>query len=176
MRPLLAVVVVLARISCSAPQPQNQAPTPAVLTQRCTNEKHGFSVSFPAAWHTNSGEVLPTCTVFDPAPIQLPRDSEIPFDIAITIITVVQPFDPNPLSSRFERVLSVERLNVAGRDAVRLETEATGEGLADRGMRSLRYVVDLGDERVLIASTYDTGATYSGEKTILIRMMETISF
>jgi hypothetical protein len=53
---------------------------------------------------------------------------------------------------------SVQRITVAGRQAMRVESEATGEGLADRGMRSLRYVIDLGGGRSLIASTHDAAS------------------
>ena len=64
---------------------------------------------------------------------------------------------------------------VDGRQALRIEAEASGEGLAPRGMRSLRYVIDLGGGRSLIATTHDTGAgRYETEKRILGAMVESL--
>ena len=81
--------------------------------------------------------------------------------------------DLTPGSS--ERVLSTERLTVDGRPALRVEAEASGEGLAPRGMRSLRYVIDLGGGKSLIASTHDTDAgKYESEKRILGVMVESL--
>lgn len=180
-RRLLSVVLLAVVGACSQPVPAPQQPAPEreqpaiALTQRCRNTQDGFSVSYPAGWKTNDGSVLPACSVFDPAPIELPRESEIPFELAIVIGAEDAPFEPQVRSSQFERVLSSERLKIAGKDAVRVEAEATGEGLADRGMRSLRYVLDLGNGRTLVATTSDTGS-YAEEKEILARMVETLSF
>jgi hypothetical protein len=155
----------------AVPQPAAQ---PLALSQRCTNDPQGFTVSYPAGWHTNSGEVIPACSAFDPEPVQVPAQSEMPFDIAIVIGMQHVPFVRVGGDPQFERVLSSERLTVAGRQALRAEVEATGEGLADRGMRTLRYTIDLGGGRSLIASTNRTDASYERDKEILARMLETI--
>jgi hypothetical protein len=171
--------------SCSAPTsdvpepPAAQQPAPAAaaepaLSQQCTNERHGFTVSYPAGWHTNDGTVIPACTAFDPQPVQVPPQSEIPFDIAVLVDVQQAAFDRTP-DPQFERVLSSERLTIGGRPALRVEVEATGEGLADRGMRTLRYSIDLRDGRTLVASTNRTGEEYEREKEILRRMVEAIS-
>lgn len=147
----------------------------ARLTQRCTNPQTGISISYPAGWLTNDGDVMPPCSAFDPRAVDLPRESEIPFDIAVTLGVEENPFDPDVASNEWERVVSVEPATVAGRRAIRVETEATGQGLADRGMRSLRYVVDIGDRRTLVASTHDAGREYETNKNVLARMVQTIS-
>ena len=170
--------------SCSAPntpepppvaeKPKPPAAAPELaLSQQCTNERHGYTVSYPAGWHTNGGEVIPACSAFDPEPVQVPPQSEMPFDIAIVIDVQQVEFDRAP-DPQFERVLSSERLTIGGRAALRAEVEATGEGLADRGMRTLRYAIDLGNGRTLVASTNGTGEEYEAEKEILRRMVETI--
>ena len=178
---LLIVLIVLT--SCSAPTgdtpPAAQKPKPPAasepaLSQRCTNERHGFTVSYPAGWHTNGGEVIPACSVFDPEPVEVPPQSEMPFDIAVVIGVQDVAFDRTASDPQFERVLSSERLTIGGRPALRSEVEATGEGLADRGMRTLRYAIDLGNGRSLVASTNRTGEQYEAEKEILRRMVETI--
>ena len=194
--PLLEILLALLLVACSPPAeptrqpevttapapvtgsqpPQESEPTPVALSQRCTNTQGGFSVSYPAGWSTNDASVLPVCSAFDPAPFTVPAASEMPFEIAVVIGAQDVPFDPAVTSNQFEKVLSLERLQIAGRDAIRVEVEATGEGLADRGMRSLRYVLDLGNGRSLVAATNDSGASYAQETEILSRMVETLSF
>lgn len=184
-RNAIAVVRILAlatMAACTDPTQDVQEPTVTQqaaqrdqLSQRCTNSQDGFSVSYPAGWHTNSGEVIAECSAFDRQPIDVPRGSEMPFDIAVVIDAGEVPFETTAGPSRWERILSTERMTVAGRQAVRAEVEATGEGLADRGMRSLRYVVDLGGGRSIIATTHDTDPSYERDKEILARMMQTLS-
>lgn len=182
MQRVFALFTLTMTVACSQPAPVSQPapsaqPAEAVaLTQRCTNTQYGFSVSYPAGWHTNDGSVLPACSAFDPEPIQMPRESEVPFEISVLISAQDVPFEPTVKSSQWERVLTSEPLRIGGRNAVRAEVEATGEGLADRGMRSLRYVIDLGSGRTLIATTNATGDTYAEEKDILARMVESLSF
>jgi hypothetical protein len=177
-----AIIAIALLAACSAPPADVPKPPPAArkpvetlaLSQRCTNERDGFTVSYPAGWHTNGGEVIPACSVFDPEPVQVPPQSELPFDLAIVFGVQEVAFDRTP-DPQFERVLSSERLTVGGRPALRAELEATGEGLADRGMRTLRYAIDLGGGRSLLASTNNTDASYARDQEILARMVETIS-
>lgn len=132
-------------------------------------------MSYPQSWRTNDGKVIPACSLFDPSPIVVPEQSELPFEIAVVIGIDDTPFDRNPKSSQWEKVLSVETLKVAGKDALRMEVEATGEGLAERGMRTLRYVVDLGNGRTLSAATHNANSSYEEHKAVLARMMTTIA-
>lgn len=141
------------------------------LSQRCTHPRDGFSVSYPAGWITNSGEVLPACTAFNPEPFEIPPASEMPFDIAVVIYVETVPYETITESSRWERILSDEPITIDGRDARRVEAESTGEGLAPPGMRSLRYVVDLGNGRALVGTTNDVGTDYQRNQEILGRMM-----
>lgn len=177
----IALVCLLAA-ACADPAPPVAPPvtkpaaqTELALTQRCTNVRHGFSVSYPTGWSTNDGSVLPACSVFDPAPVQLPPQSEIPFELAVVIGVENAAFDPVVRSSQWERVISSERLTIEGRDAVRVESEATGEGLAERGMRSVRYVLDLGNGKTLVATTNATSDAYAHNQDVLARMVATIS-
>jgi hypothetical protein len=180
-RRVLALACLLA-VACAEPAPPVAPPvatppaqTAPALTERCTNVRHGFSVSYPAGWSTNDGSVIPACSVFHPAPIQLPRESEIPFELAVVIGVENAAFDPAVRSSQWERVISTQRLKIEGRDAVRVESEATGEGLAERGMRSVRYVLDLGNDRTLVATTNATSDAYAHNQDVLARMVATIS-
>ena len=170
----VAILALLAISACQPPPRDEPVRPPAAAWKSCTHPKHGFSVSYPADWRTNDGRVLPPCSLFDPSPIVVPEQSEIPFEIAIWIGVEETPFDSNPTSSQWERVLSAETVTVRGAQAVRVEVEATGEGLAERGMRSFRYAVDLGGGRTLVATTHDASPSYEAHKKVLARMMETI--
>lgn len=168
---ILPLLIVAA---CSAPQSDTTAPAPPAaaapqpkLSQRCTNAEDGFSIAYPEGWRTHG------CKAFHPEPFEVPRDSELPFEIAIVVDVEQVPLEQLTRTSQFERVLSATELTIGGRKAVRVEVEATGEGLADRGMRTLRYVVDLGEGRVLIASTHDRGSSHAANREILGRMIET---
>ena len=174
--------------ACTAPQSPttattavNDAPPPAAgapqpkLSQRCTNAEHGFSISYPEGWRTNDAAVIPACAAFHPEAFDIPRDSEMPFEIAVVVHVEKVPVEQLTRSTQWERVISAQQLVVAGRNAHRVEVEASGEGLAERGMRTLRYVVELGGGRVLIASTHDRGNSYARNGQVLARMIETVT-
>lgn len=173
MKKALFLFALATLAACSTPAPPQAASSS--LPQRCTNARYGISISYPAGWQTNDGSVLPACSAFDPTRVDIPRDSELPFDIAVVLAVDEVPLDQLTRSSQFERVLSATPMTIAGRKAVRVELEATGEGLADRGLRTLRYAIDLGPGRTLIASTHATDASYETNKEILGRMIESVS-
>ena len=173
MKPTSVLLFFLLSASGCATGPDSR--TEPVMSQRCTNLIDGFSVSYPEGWHSNEGAVVPPCTAFDPEPFEIPRESEMPFEIAVVIGVEEADFGELARPSIYERVLSTERLAVDGRPALRIEAEASGEGLAPRGMRSLRYVIDLGGGKSLIATTHDTdSANYESEKRTLAVMVESL--
>ena len=144
------------------------------MSKQCTNARHGFVVSYPEAWHTNDDAVIPACSAFHPEPIQVPRDSELPFELAVVVTVDETPVDQLTRSSQFERVLSATPATIAGRQGFRVEVESTGEGLADRGMRTTRYVVEWGAGRTLVASTHNVNPSYERNAKILGEMMQTL--
>jgi hypothetical protein len=181
MNRLLSIALVAVALSCAPPEPAAETVTQRsdgdgiMLSQRCTNSVDGFSVSYPEGWHTNRGEVLTECSVFDPQPVEVPHASELPFQIAVVIrverVAVDSLISPTP----WEEIHSSQKLSIEGREAWRVESRSTGEGLADRGMRTTRYVVLLGEGRTLIAATHDVnGAEYPRNQEILGRMVETL--
>jgi hypothetical protein len=158
----------------SGASPEVPAGTMA-LSQRCTNGRDGFSVSYPDGWHTNSGTVIPACSAFHPDPFEIPEASEMPFEIAITIGVETVDLDSLRTTSQWEQIVSAERLTIGGREAWRIEARATGEGLAERGMRTLRYAIDLGGGRMLLASTHSAGeAEYPRNQEILGSMIRSL--
>jgi hypothetical protein len=188
-RPVVLMLLLALAAACSAPAPEpgNAPPAPAPatttppppqlrLTERCTNARHGFTVSFPERWHTNDDSVIPACSVFHPEPVQVPRDSELPFELAVVLNVEQTSADQLTRSSQWERVVSSAPATIAGRPGVRVEVEATGEGLAERGMRTTRYVAELGNGRTLVASTHSASADYARNAEVLRRMVETVTF
>ncbi|HEX7153867.1 MAG TPA: hypothetical protein VF618_20425 [Thermoanaerobaculia bacterium] len=194
MNRTIVLLTIAALSACSAPSPEAKAPAaastapattaapdkvqaapPLALSQRCTNTTYGISVAYPAGWHTNDGSVIPACSAFDPEPIVVPRESELPFDIAVIFGIETVPLDQLTRSTQWERVLSTQQLTLHGRAASRVEVEATGEGLADRGLRSVRYVIALDDGRSLLAATHATDASYPQNQEILKRMVESVT-
>lgn len=143
-------------------------------TQTCTNAEAGFRVDYPADWHTNDGSVMPACSLFDPQPITVPPASEIPQDIAVSIGREQVAFGVAAGEDIGRRVLTADTTRIDGRTAVRMESEATGEGLYDAGMLSYSWVVDL-DDAVLIAQSHDAGEPdFAAKKSVLDRMMQSL--
>ena len=121
------------------------AETPAWTS--CTNERAGYEIRYPADWQTATLEGDFECSFFDPEPFEIIEGSEFP-------LTALQAFPAGEkgrtfdqvvaeyADPMFERELARRDTTVAGFPAVRLETEATGQGLFDQGTRTLAYVVD----------------------------------
>lgn len=145
------------------------------LAQRCENEEAGFAVAYPGHWHTNSGDVAPACSFFDPEPFEVPEATEAVGVAAIHVYRDPVAFDVVTGEVMGIEILAREEIEVAGRPAVRRETEATGEGLLDAGTRAVEYVVDLGGGETLFASSHDVhGAGFAERVEVLDRMMETL--
>ncbi|CAN5715534.1 hypothetical protein BH23GEM6_BH23GEM6_24510 [soil metagenome] len=154
-----------------------EAEDPAMQQRsECVNPIESYAVEYPAGWHVNDAEILGPCSLFDPDPIQVPRDSEVPIDMAIII-----GFEPVPIATLGgevigRRAIASERTTVDGREAIRIEGETTGEGLHPPGIRSYEYFVDLGDT-TMVAATYDVGALdFRRKNRILDSMMATFDF
>ncbi len=145
-------------------------------TTECANNDDGYAIEYPAGWQVNTGEILSPCALFDPDPIEVPRNSEIPIEIAIMINVEPVPFATLTGDVMGRRNLARELTTVDGRNAMRVDGETTGEGLYDAGIRSYQYFVDLGDT-TMVASTYDVGATpFERKRRILDDMMATLDF
>lgn len=124
------------------------------LSQSCTRTEGGATVTvrFPRGWRTYTGEVIPACSAFDPDPVTIPQDSEVPLDLAVTVDVERAPF-AQVRDWAAATVESSRNVTVSGRPGVRQELVSTGEGITDKGVRWVRYVVDLGGS-TLVATTY----------------------
>jgi hypothetical protein len=130
---------------------------------RCRNDDLGYSIAHPPDWHEEH------CAFFDPEPFEVPENSDF-YGVAMEVQVAQDSFrnivrgltDP-----RFARVVSRQDLSVNGRPGVLVETEATGEGLFERGYRIYAYVLDLdGRPPVIVQATRGPGEAWGGRKEI----------
>lgn len=157
----------------SSPTPTG---TPLAFSEAATCTNDTYSVPYPADWETNSGDVVGPCTVFHPTEIELEEGTEFGFDWGALLLTEEGVPFTDVVGSEDDpayRDVSTEETTVAGQRAVIFTATGTGELLLPEGARAYRYVVDLGDERALVAATYDIGdLDFGREKAVLDQMMD----
>jgi len=145
------------------------------LTLSCTHQEREVRVvvRYPEGWHTNSDAGVVPCSAFDPEPFQLRPGTEFPPELAVVLR--VEPIDFGRASAvAGTRVEDESRMTIDGRSAVRQEVIATGIGLAPAGQRSVRYVVDAGAGRSVVATTSDVeGNDFSVSTSVLDAMVTT---
>lgn len=186
--PRLAVggLLVAGLLTACGPQPDDgvtsqptddatTASTPATsLGAECEDPEVGYRMSYPSDWRTNDGEVVPSCRLFDPQPIEVEPQTEVPLGIAVAVRTTDVSLETFATEDEAAEVLTSRSTTVDGHEAVVVEVRSTGEAMLPEGVRSYRYAVDLGDRR-LVAITHDVGApAYEQTRQVLDQMMDTI--
>lgn len=187
---VLVVALTLAAAACgrsgsvetgppsTSPAPQATTSPGGSLGERCANPEAGYEISYPGGWHTDPGDVLGPCRVFDPEPLELEPNTEIPFDVAVVLDVEDIPYDEIRDAIRDDdrglRVRSLTETRVAGRPAIRVHGVGTGAALLPEGMDRYGYVVDL-DERTLLATTYEAGdPSFETKRDVLDAMVESL--
>lgn len=149
---LAGLLSALALAGCGSDEPAAEEPgseteKPMRVLTSCTNERAGYAIGYPADWYTATLDGEFECSFFDPEPFEIIPESEFP-------LTALQAFPAGEedrtfddvakeyADPMFERELAREETTVAGFPAVRLETEATGQGLYDKGTKTIAYIVD----------------------------------
>jgi hypothetical protein len=175
---VLAVLAVLAA-GCAADGDTAATTAPAetgaaeATAQRCTNDEDGFSVAFPASWHTNAGEVAAACSFFHPDEFEVPERTET-LGVAILISREPVAFEAVAGEQPGRRDVTRDELTVAGRPAVRLEYVATADGLLPEGTPVYEVLVDL-DGSTLIAATQGLDdLDFEANKDVLDLMVESL--
>ena len=192
--PVLLLAVLLALVGCAPGEddPDTPAPTPTGSPETptseeapdaewatCTNPEDGYTIEYPADWATNEEPIdhVAPCSLFDPDPAQLRTEGmELPTDIAVSVFLEAAPFeDVTGGAGSGVDELSRSQQTVDGRDAVRRELEATGEGLYPQGLRLTIWAIDLGGT-TLVAQTFDEGnPDYETAQQVLDDMVATIT-
>jgi hypothetical protein len=145
----------------------------------CSNHHRGFAIGYPARWHTDAAAAYDSCEYFDPEPFDVPAQS----DFSGTALEV----DPDGedyttvvdglVDRRFARVLARRETTVLGRRALRIETEPTGEGFQDRGVKATLWVVDRDGDAFVVGTPGLPGkGDYATRQATLDRAIETLTF
>ena len=147
-----------------------------VLDRTCINQAAGYRINYPQGWKTNSGDVLDLCRVFDPRSAEVPEYTETTGKAIYLRLENNISFDDIAKEDISEKHLSNKTIDVAGNQAVVIESESTGKALLRKGIRKYSYIIDLKD-KTLIATTFNiAGNDYQQNKQVLDRMMTTIEF
>jgi hypothetical protein len=177
---LIAVMALVIAACADADEPPDEPtdePPEADAWASCTNDEDGWAAEYPSDWEVNPGDEVAPCSLFDPEPIDLHEGpTTIPLDIAVHLRaeTIALDFE-DIVEDRFAEQLDRMETIVDGHDAVRIEQEQTEDGIIPEGTRSVRYVVELDDDRALIAVSYDIGEpAFVTKVEVLDEMMERI--
>lgn len=141
---------------------------------RCASNENGWTVEYPGTWRTNPGTVVAECRLFDPEPIVLQPNTELPAGLGANLHraeVAVQQARTDPHS----RLVSESETSVDGRVAYRQLRETTEDGYVPAGTRYLIWLVDLGNETG-IGTTYAVGTpSFERKVEVLDAMMARIS-
>ncbi|WP_375769246.1 hypothetical protein NR798_47525 [Archangium gephyra] len=171
---MMICLAVLATGGC-APQRVEARPQAPSLT-RCSNPASRYSIAYPSAWRTNTGNAVEPCRFFHPTAFEVQPQSEEPL-VAISVkrepMTLESFVQGNTSSS--SDVLQQEQLTLAGRPAVRLELRATQESpLLPPGTREYLYAIGDGDSVVRVSTLAVRGLDYPANQAVLDEMVRTL--
>lgn len=153
------------------------SPLPGGPLASCSNTE-GFEISYPSAWVTNEGDVVPSCSQFHPEPFEVPGAT----DERVAAITAY--IDPVPFHEaaapeeerEAERAVTV----VDGMQAVRLAYESGPDDFYPEGTPVSVYAIDLSlgvddDPGTLFVDAVGlTGFDHDRNQVVLDRMVRTI--
>ncbi|MCD9625645.1 hypothetical protein [Rhabdothermincola salaria] len=137
----------------------------------------GFSLSYPADWETNAGDVVGPCSQFDPEPFEVPEATD---ERVAVINAYVDPVGFADAAAPGSDRMETERATtvVDGRQTVRLEGPASE--LFGEGTTAVRYLVDVpsgddGQPRTLVVDAVErAGGDFDRAVEVLDRMVRSI--
>jgi hypothetical protein len=147
--------------------------------QTCRRDDAGITVSYPAGWHTASGDADWQCVLFDPSPIEVLPNTELP-PVALIIQrsdqlydAVVRDFSENAEMWEF---LNSDSGEVDGLPATAIYVRATGNGLTEQGIEKLVVAVDVGSRgmSLVMEVTGTPGDAFDANSEVLGTVIETI--
>lgn len=141
----------------------------------CTNAQRGYSIGHPAGWHTAYG-----CRYLDPEPLDIPPNTD-GFFSAVAVVDGDTTFEQarQRADDRFVVITKRQETTIAGHRAVRYESEATGEGLWDKGSRLYSVIVDNDGRSFEVLTAWFPGTStseYQLRKAMVDEMVETVRF
>lgn len=136
-----------------------------IARDECQNLRDGYQLVFPDDWYTNTEfRDVAACSWFSPTFYEVDDSSEVPDEIAITIVWMAGDH------GSFEDAIRREFGMVGGQNAVRVEYQD-----------SYVYQIQLGPTpeegpNLLARTARDMGGDYELNKAVLDRLMLTIEF
>jgi hypothetical protein len=150
-------------------------PQHAERTNQCANEDIGYTIGYPADWHANTNTVVGPCIAFSIGPVVVPPATDFIAPIMIGRNPHSLEEAIGHLTPMFYTVLWQQETQILGRDAVRVETRTTGEGLLDAGVDQYAYYIRLDEESTLtLTVTEARPLDYISTKVILDAMIGTL--
>ncbi|MDX1658281.1 MAG: hypothetical protein R3343_05630 [Nitriliruptorales bacterium] len=144
------------------------------LAASCTGGDGLFTIDYPEDWHTDDAGSGGGCEVFDDEPVNLEGSVGGGPLGAVTVRALPVDLETAADPGRENRELSSRSTTVAGRSAVVALWESTGAAALPEGVRSYRYLVDLGD-RTLMLVTYDVDTSdFDGRRRLLDAMVASL--
>jgi hypothetical protein len=129
---------------------------PAGLGQVCTSARVALVIHYPTNWYATDD-----CVAFDPAPITVPQDSELPY-VAVVVSRMEQDWATAKdlllhQPQQFGTTEQLEETTLGGREAVCLVSIANGQGLAVVGARTFMCAVDFNGQAIVFSSLTPPG-------------------
>jgi len=154
-----------------------EAPSDAPAGQVCRSDLAGITVTYPQGWHTVEDDPAFACMLFDPDPIVIEPQTELP-PVAVLVYEDPRPF--SEVAGDFETatvytVLQSESGTFGDRNASVWELENTGEGFYEKGVLQVVVVIDRGDQGTLVLETVGVaGDEYDANVEALGGIVESI--
>ncbi len=178
---VLGFALLLAAGAC-APDDDGVAgsPTPPdtpAPDQSCEAPQYGYRIHFPDDWHVNDIEQAKACSWFHPEPFELPEHTEVT-EVAVMLAVEDGSFEERAHALTdapdVAEVLSEEEVTVAGEQAVRAETERSGEAFYPEGTTMTTYLVDWDDQILSAVTTSVADGEYASNVDVLDEMMDSL--
>lgn len=145
-----------------------------VLDQQCSVTSEGVTVSYPAGWHTGRDPDVGACRVFDDQPVDLEVGIGGGPLGPVQVAVLDDSLQRTTMAAPTQRELSRTDTMMAGRPAVVVDWEATGEGAGPAGLQSHRVFVGLGDRTLMLAAYAVDDHDFDSTSTIVDRMAESL--
>jgi hypothetical protein len=167
--PTITAVIVLAMLACN---PQQEAVSPDLEWEECENREMGYTVAYPAGWHTNEPGEMGPCRLFHPEPFTVPHRAAIPLDIAVLVLVEEVPVEDTLEVPIGKQLLDEEETTVAGRTAWQFLLHSTGEGFLPEDVTAYRYHIGADGSTIIVAAHSEGDVDFEYKREVLDRMME----
>ena len=145
----------------------------------CTNNRRGYSISYPSGWYTTHLRPSQACEYFDPEPFEIIEGTEFPSTGLFAALTdeSVEAYLEQLTDPMFFETIRREETSVGGRPAVLVEIASTGQGESEPGQRTYGYVVDRdGRAFVVLAIALPDDERYENFKAVADEAVQTALF